>query len=223
MDIIVHGIGAHGAAPHKGKDPVYMAAQIVVALQGLVSRELAPLEPGVVTVGSIHGGTKHNIIPREVRLQLTVRADTLETRQQLLDGIERIARGVGLTNGLPEEQLPEVIVSTEYTLPTVNDVELSQRIKAAFIRDLGEDAIYERERDGMGAEDFAFFVMTDEKVPGAYFRVGGTPQAVLDADAAGGPPVPSHHSPFFKIDPEPSVTMGTRAMVVAVLELLGTN
>lgn len=223
VDIIVHGVGAHGASPHKGKDPVYMAAQIVIALQGLVSRELAPLEPGVVTVGSIHGGTKHNIIPREVRLQLTVRADTVETRQQLLDGIERIARGVGVTAGLPEEMLPEVIVSTEYTLPTVNDIELSERIKAAFIRELGEDAIYERERDGMGAEDFAFFVMTEEKVPGAYFRVGGTPQAALDADAAGGPPVPSHHSPFFKVDPEPSVTMGTRAMVVAVLELLGNK
>lgn len=223
VDIIVHGVGAHGASPHKGKDPVYMAAQIVVALQGLVSRELAPLEPGVVTVGSIHGGTKHNIIPREVRLQLTVRADTVETRQQLLDGIERIARGVGVTAGLSEEMLPEVIVSTEYTLPTVNDIELSERIKTAFIRELGEDAIYERERDGMGAEDFAFFVMTEEKVPGAYFRVGGTPQAALDADAAGGPPVPSHHSPFFKVDPEPSVTMGTRAMVVAVLELLGTE
>jgi len=223
VDIIVHGVGAHGASPHKGKDPVYVASQIVVALQSLVSRELAPLEAGVVTVGSIHGGTKHNIIPREVRLQLTVRANTLETRQQLLDGIVRIARGVGVTNGLPEDLLPDVIVSTEYTLPTVNDMELSERIKTAFIRELGEDAIYERERDGMGAEDFAFFVMTDDKVPGAYFRVGGTPQAALDADAAGGAPVPSHHSPFFKVDPKPSVTMGTHAMVVAILELLGTN
>ncbi|MEE4273929.1 MAG: amidohydrolase [Thermoanaerobaculales bacterium] len=223
VDIIVHGVGAHGASPHKGKDPVYIAAQIVVALQGLVSRELAPLEPGVVTVGSIHGGTKHNIIPREVRLQLTVRADSVETREKLLDGIERIARGVGLTAGLPEDLLPDVIVSEEYTLPTVNDEELSERIKAAFVRELGADSIYERERDGMGAEDFAFFVMTDERVPGAYFRVGGTPQAVLDAEAAGGPPVPSHHSPFFKVEPELSVTMGTRAMVVAVLELLGTS
>jgi hippurate hydrolase len=177
----------------------------------------------VVTVGAIHGGTKHNIIPAEVRLQLTVRADSMETRQRLLDGIERIARGVGVTNGLPDELLPEVVVSTEFTPPTVNDEALAERIRSAFVRELGEDAVYERERDGMGAEDFAFFVSTDEQVPGAYFRVGGTPRSELDAEAEGGPPVPSHHSPIFKIDPEPSVTMGTEAMTVAVLELLGTE
>jgi amidohydrolase len=223
VDIVVHGVGAHGASPHKGKDPVYMAAQIVIALQGLVSRELAPLEPGVVTVGAIHGGTKHNIIPSEVRLQLTVRADSMETRDTLLHGIERIARGVGVTNGLPDELLPEVVVSTESTPPTVNDEALAERILNAFVRELGVDAVYDRDRDGMGAEDFSFFVTTEEHVPGAYFRVGGTPQAVLDAEAQGGPPVPSHHSPQFKIDPEPSVTMGTEAMTVAVLELLGTD
>jgi hippurate hydrolase len=223
VDITVHGVGAHGASPHRGKDPVYIAAQIVVALQSLVSRELAPLEPGVVTVGSIHGGTKHNIIPSEVKLQLTVRADSMETREKLLTGIERIARGVALAAGMPEDRLPDVTVSTEFTPPTVNDDALAERIRAAFLRDLGEDVVYERAREGMGAEDFAFFVMTDDDVPGAYFAVGGTAQADLDAAEAGGPPVPSHHSPFFKIEPEPSVTMGTHAMTVAVLELLGTD
>jgi hippurate hydrolase len=223
VDITVHGVGAHGASPHKGKDPVYMAAQIVVALQSLVSRELAPLEPGVVTVGSIHGGTKHNIIPAEVKLQLTVRADSMETRDKLLAGIERIAHGVGRTYGMPEDRLPEVTVSTEFTPPTVNDAALSERLRSAFVRELGEDAVYEKKRTGMGAEDFAFFVMTDDKVPGAYFSVGGTAQADIDAEAAGGPQVPSHHSPFFKIEPEPSVTMGTEAMTIAVLELLGTS
>jgi amidohydrolase len=223
VDITVYGVGAHGASPHKGKDPVYMAAQIVVALQGLVSRELAPLEPGVVTVGSIHGGSKHNIIPSEVKLQLTVRADSQATRDQLLAGIERIALGVARTAGMPEDRLPKVEISTEGTPPTINDDELAARIRAAFIRDLGADAVYEKKREGMGAEDFAYFVMTEENVPGAYFQVGGTPQADLDAAAAGGPAVPSHHSPHFKIDPEPSVTMGVEAMTVAVLELLGKN
>lgn len=222
VDITVYGVGAHGASPHKGKDPVYIAAQIVVALQSLVSRELAPLEPGVVTVGSIHGGSKHNIIPDEVKLQLTVRADSQEAREKLLGGIERIAVGVGRTAGMPEELLPKVEV-TEGTPPTVNDDELAARIHAAFVRDLGEDAVYEKAREGMGAEDFAFFVMTEDEVPGAYFSVGGTSQADLDADEAGGPAVPSHHSPFFKIEPEPSVTMGVEAMTVAVLELLGTK
>ena len=223
VDITVYGVGAHGASPHKGRDPVYMAAQIVVALQSLVSRELAPLEPGVVTVGSIHGGSKHNIIPPEVKLQLTVRADSVEAREHLLAGIERIAHGVARTHGMPEDRLPRVEVSSEYTLPTVNDPALAERVKNAFVRDLGEEALFERKRDGMGAEDFAFFVLTDDKVPGAYFSVGGTPQSELDAEAAGGPRVPSHHSPFFKIEPRPSVTMGTHAMVVAVLELLGTS
>jgi len=222
VDITVYGVGAHGASPHKGKDPVYIAAQIVVALQSLVSRELAPLEPGVVTVGSIHGGSKHNIIPAEVKLQLTVRADSQATREKLLTGIERIAIGVGRTAGMPEDLLPKVEV-TEGTPPTVNDDELAARIHAAFVRDLGEDAVYEKAREGMGAEDFAFFVMTEDEVPGAYFAVGGTSQADLDADEAGGPAVPSHHSPFFKIEPEPSVTMGVEAMTVAVLELLGSN
>jgi amidohydrolase len=222
VDITVYGVGAHGASPHKGKDPVYIAAQIVVALQSLVSRELAPLEPGVVTVGSIHGGSKHNIIPAEVKLQLTVRADSQATREKLLTGIERIAIGVGRTAGMPEDLLPKVEV-TEGTPPTVNDDELAARIHAAFVRDLGEDAVYEKAREGMGAEDFAFFVMTEDEVPGAYFAVGGTSQADLDADEAGGPAVPSHHSPFFKIEPEPSVTMGVEAMTVAVLELLGTK
>ena len=223
VDITVFGVGAHGASPHRGKDPVYMAAQIVVALQSLISRELAPLEPGVVTVGSIHGGSKHNIIPAEVKLQLTVRADSMETRDTLLAGIERIAHGVGRTYGMPEDQLPEVSVSTEFTPPTVNNFELAERIRTAFVHEFGEDKVYEKKRTGMGAEDFAFFVMTDEKVPGAYFSVGGTPQAEIDAEAAGGPQVPSHHSPFFKIEPKPSVTMGTEAMTVAVLELLGKD
>jgi len=222
VDITVFGIGAHGASPHKGKDPVYIAAQIVVALQSLVSRELAPLEPGVVTVGSIHGGSKHNIIPDEVKLQLTVRADSQEAREKLLSGIERIAVGVARTAGMPEDLLPKVEV-TEGTPPTVNDDELAARIHQAFVRDLGEDAVYEEPRQGMGAEDFAFFVMTEDKVPGAYFSVGGTSQADLDADEAGGPAVPSHHSPFFKIEPEPSVTMGVEAMTVAVMELLGNR
>jgi hippurate hydrolase len=223
VDITVHGIGAHGASPHKGKDPIYVASQIVVALQGLISREISPLEPGVVTVGSFHGGSKHNIVPSEVKLQLTVRADSEATREKLLTGIRRIAEGVARTNGLPDDLLPDVDLSTESTPVTLNDPELAARVRGAFVREMGPDAVGDNVRDGMGAEDFAYFVQTDEKVPGVYFRVGGTAQADLDAEAAGGPAVPSHHSPFFKIEPEPSVTAGVEAMTVAVLELLGTR
>jgi hippurate hydrolase len=222
IDLTVYGIGAHGASPHQGRDPVYISAQIIVALQSLVSREIPPLEPGVVTVGSIHGGSKHNIIPREVKLQLTVRAENQKTRKHLLSGIRRIAANTARAAGMPENLLPRFEI-IEGTPPTFNDPVLADRIKAAFVRDLGPDALFEEEREGMGAEDFAYFVMTDDKVPGAYFVVGGTAQTELDAQEAGGPPVPSHHSPFFKVEPEPSVTMGTQAMTVAVLELLGNK
>ncbi|MEE8524803.1 MAG: amidohydrolase, partial [Thermoanaerobaculia bacterium] len=221
VDITVYGVGAHGAAPHKGKDPIYIASQLVIALQGLVSRELGPLEPGVVTVGSFHGGFKHNIIPAEVELQLTVRSDSEATRAKLLTGIERIAEGVGRAAGLADELLPEVTLSSESTPTTVNDEALAERIRDAFVRELGEDALYDKPRENMGAEDFAYFVQTEHQVPGAYFVIGGTPQADIDAEKAGGPALPSHHSPFFKIEPEPSVTMGIHAMTVAVLELLG--
>jgi hippurate hydrolase len=223
VDIIVHGVGAHGASPHKGKDPIYIGAQIVVALQGLVSRELSPQEPGVITVGSFHGGLKHNIIPDEARLQLTVRADDQDVRQKLLDGIVRVAENIGRANGLTEDMLPTVELSKESTPPTINDGPLSNRIRGAFRREMGSDALFDSPREGMGAEDFAYFVSTKEKVPGAYFQVGGTPQEVIDAAENGGPPVPSHHSPIFRIEPRPSVTKGVEGMVVAVLELLGSD
>lgn len=221
VDIIVHGVGAHGASPHKGKDPIYIGAQIVIALQGLVSRELNPQDPGVITVGSFHGGLKHNIISEEVRLQLTVRADSEAVRKTLLDGIVRVAENIGRVNGLPEDRLPTVELSKEATPATLNNAALADRVRAAFIRAMGSGAVHDAPREGMGAEDFAYFVSTKERVPGAYFRVGGTPQAVIDAADAGGPPVPSHHSPIFRIEPRPSVTKGVEGMVVAVMDLLG--
>jgi amidohydrolase len=223
VDITVHGVGAHGASPHRGKDPIYIASQIVIALQGLVSRELSPLEPGVVTVGSFHGGSKHNIIPSEVKLQLTVRSDAEETREKLLSGIERIAEGIGRAAGLPDDLLPEVVRSKESTPTTVNDPETAGRVRAAIEREMGEGVVIPEDRSGMGAEDFAYFVQTEEEVPGVYFWVGGTAQEDLDAEEAGGPAVPSHHSPFFRIEPGPSVTAGVEAMTVAVLELMGTS
>lgn len=220
VDIVVRGVGAHGASPHKGKDPIYIASQLVIALQGIVSRELPPLQPGVITVGSFHAGFKHNIIPGEARLQLTVRSNDEATRAKLLEGIVRIAESVGRLNGLPDELLPKVDLSIESTPTTINDIALSERVHAAFLRELGEEMFFEDTYEGMGAEDFAYFVQTADKVPGCYFTVGGTSQADLDAETAGGTPVPSHHSPMFRIEPEPSITTSVHAMTVAVLELL---
>ena len=219
VNITVRGIGAHGASPHRGKDPIYIASQLVVALQGIVSRELNPLDPGVITVGAFHSGFKHNIISDRAELQLTVRSNRQEVRDQLMDAIERVAEGIGRANGLPEQLLPKVVRLAESTPPTINDEALAERVTAAIERGMG-DVFFEEKPSGMGAEDFAYFVTTEHDVPGTYFSVGGTSQADLDAAAAGGPPVPSHHSPFFRVEPEPSVTSGVHAMTLAVLDLL---
>jgi len=214
VDIIVHGVGAHGASPHKGVDPVLVASQIVVSLQSVVARSIAPLEPGVITVGAIHGGTKHNIISDRVEMQLTVRSDNPETRIKLLDGIDRVAKGVAISLGVPDDKLPEVIRSkTETTPPTINDTPTAMRIQAAFENHLPDGVFYSQPRQGMGAEDFAYFVTPELGVKGVYFSVGGTPEKKVD-DA------PSHHSPFFKIEPEPSIKLGTEAMVIAAMELM---
>jgi hippurate hydrolase len=220
VDIIVHGVGAHGASPHRGKDPILIASQIVVALQTLVSRELAPHAPGVVTVGSFHSGTKHNIISDRAHLQLTVRNTNEETRDTLLQGIKRIAVNVGRMAGLPEDMLPEVIVSEESVPPTTNNVALARRLKIAWSEAMGEDALYEEPPEGMGAEDFPLFTV-DPDITSVYWGIGGTPQEDLDAEEAGGPMVASHHSPLFQIAPEPSVRAGVESTVVALLELMG--
>jgi hippurate hydrolase len=220
VDIVIHGVGAHGASPHSGKDPILMGAQIVTALQTLVSRSISPLQPGVVTVGSFHSGLKHNIISDRAELQLTVRSDDEAVRKTLLEGIKRIALNVGRMNGMPEDKLPEVKLSTESTPVTINDPALTARLRSVFQRNFGEKTLISMPRTGMGAEDFAYFIQPEHKVTGFYFAVGGTPQAAFDAAKAGGPPVPSHHSPLFKIDPEPSVRLGTEAMTIAVLDLL---
>jgi hippurate hydrolase len=219
VDIIIHGVGAHGASPHSGVDPVVLGSQIVLALQTVVSRTLPPREAGVITVGSFHSGTKHNIISDEAHLQLTVRNDNLETRKILLDGIKRVAVNMGRVAGLPEDKLPEVFVSEEWVPPTINDMKLTNQLRAVWASKLGDDIFYEKKRQGMGAEDFPFFTL-DPYIPSTYFAVGGTPQADFDRAKAGGAPVPSHHSPLFKIEPESSVILGVEATVIALRDLL---
>ncbi|MES2753179.1 MAG: amidohydrolase [Pseudomonadota bacterium] len=220
IDITVPGVGAHGASPHTGKDPVYMAAQLVIALQGLVSRERQPLYPGVITVGSFHSGLKHNIISDEAKLQVTVRANDEATRAQLIAGIRRVARGIGELNGMPADKLP-VVTQVEGTPTTINDAALARRLNATIAATLGAGRVIPFQQKGMGAEDFAAFVAPDTGVKGYYFAVGGTPQAAFDAARAGGPPIPSHHSPLFKVDPEAVVVTGAIATTAAVLDLLG--
>lgn len=219
IDIHVPGVGTHGASPHTGKDPVYMASQIVVALQGLISRERAPLNPGVITVGAFHAGAKHNIISDGADLQVTVRANDEETRAKLIAGIRRVAEGVGRLNGMAEDKLPVVKV-VEGTPTTINDAALARRLNATIAAAMGPGVVVPFKQESMGAEDFAYFVAAEHKVPGYYFSVGGSPAAVVEAAAKGGPPAPPHHSPLFKIVPEPAIVTGATAMTAAVLDLL---
>ena len=214
VDIVVHGVGTHGAYPHRGVDPILVASQIVVSLQSLVSRTIDPLEAGVVTVGTIHGGTKSNIIGDRVDLQLTVRADNYETRAKLLDGIKRVADGVARSLGVPDDKLPDVNVSkTETTPPTLNDEPTAALIQSAFRTQFGAQRVPPYVRDGMPAEDFAYYGAPEHGVKSVFFFVGGTPQAEL-AMATG------HHSPLFKVAPEPAVAAGVEAMVVGALTLM---
>lgn len=217
VDITVRGVGTHGAYPHMGVDPIYVASQIVVSLQSLRSRETNPLEGAVVTVGSFHGGIKHNIISDHAELQLTVRADSPEVRAQLLDGIDRIARNTALALGVPEDRLPVVTRSTTETTPaTINDAATAARVRTAVTAGLGEGVLIDEPRTGMGAEDFAYFLTPESGVKGVYFSVGGTPAAEV-ADA------PGHHSPLFRITPRPAVITGVEASVASAEALMPRN
>jgi hippurate hydrolase len=220
VDIYIPGVGAHGASPHRGIDPIVLGSQIVMGLQTVVSRSLPPRRPGVITVGAFHSGTKHNIISDLAHLQLTVRSESAADRTLLLDGIRRVAENMGRVAGLPEDRLPTVIVSNESVPPTLNDKALTERIMAVWDDHFGTGTVFSGERLGMGAEDFPVFTV-DPYIPSLYFAVGGTPAADFAREKAGGEPVPSHHSPLFKIEPNASVTLGVEASVTALLALLG--
>lgn len=219
VDIIVHGIGGHGAYPHTTKDPVVLAAQIIVDLQTLVSREVSPLDPAVVTVGSIHGGTKHNIISDRVLLQLTVRSYTDEVRKTLLDGIKRIAENQGRVAGLPEDLLPEVTVrEDEFTPATYNDPKLVERVTNAM-REAGFASVIMETPPVMGGEDFSEYGRTSDKIPGFIFWIGAVDPTVYQETMAAGGTLPSLHSPFFAPAPELTIKTGVKAMTIAALEL----
>ncbi len=220
VDIYIPGVGAHGASPHRGIDPIVLGSQIVMGLQTVVSRTLPPRRPGVITVGAFHSGTKHNIISDLAHLQLTVRSESAADRTLLLEGIRRVAENMGRVAGLPEDRLPTVIVSNESVPPTLNDKALTERIIAVWDDHFGTGTVFSGERLGMGAEDFPVFTV-DPYIPSLYFAVGGTPAADFARERAGGEPVPSHHSPLFKIEPNASVTLGVEASVTALLDLLG--
>jgi len=217
VDILVRGKGGHGAAPQTTVDPIVLAARIVLDLQTIVSREVNPTDPAVVTVGSIHGGTKHNIIPNEVKLQLTVRTTKPAVREQVLKAIERIARAAAQGARAPE---PVVKVDlTEFTPALVNDSGLTRQTVAVFREVLGKDKVHERPAV-MGGEDFSRYAQ--DNTPILLFFLGTMPpEQVAASRREGGKPLPSLHSDNYFPVPKPSIRTGVLTMSLAVLNLLG--
>jgi len=216
VDVTLFGRGGHGAKPETTVDPIVMAARTVLALQGLVSREKDPLEPAVLSVGSIQGGFKHNIIPDQVHLQITVRSYTPEVRKLLLDGIVRIAKAESALSLAPRE--PEVRFS-EPANATYNDPAVTRRLAAMLGRELGQDNIAEGKPE-MIAEDFGEFGRA-AGVPSVMLRLGAAEPARYAQAMQKGEPLPSLHSSTFAPDRERTIRTGASVLTLSALELLG--
>lgn len=219
MDITVFGMGGHGAYPHTAKDPIVLAARIVLALQTIVSREISPLEPAVVTVGSIHGGSKGNIIPDEVKLELTMRSYSDKVRQAIIDKIERICRGEAMAAGLPENRYPTFKLRDEYTPSVYNDPALTARLEQVFTQMFGKEQVVEAS-PSMAGEDFARYGRTEHKIPICLFWLGAVDPVLYEAVQRGEASLPALHSAQFAPLPEPTIKTGVQAMTAAVLSLL---
>ena len=217
IDIKIRGIGGHGSAPETTKDPVVVASQIVLALQTIVSRENSPLEPAVVTVGSIHGGTRYNIIPDEVNLQLTVRTYKEDVRKKILASIERIVKGVAMAAGIPEDRAPVIKVS-EGTTSTYNDPKLLERLTPVLQRELGDTNVVQMP-PMMASEDFGYLSL-DHKIPATIIWLGASDAQKVKAHRETGAALPGLHSALFAPVPEPTLRTGVKATTAVVLELL---
>ncbi len=220
VDIEVRGVGGHGAYPHTTKDPIVLASRIVGALQTLVSREIDPQDPAVVTVGSFQAGFKHNIIPDKANLLLTVRSYSDETRAKLLAGIKRIAEGEAVTAGLPKDRMP--IVRTrddEFTPSTYNSPEFSMEMAKLFETRFGKERVVQS-KPVMGGEDFSRFRRADESIKSMIFWVGGVPMDEYQAAKKAGTKLPSLHSPLWAPDAEKVVATGAEALTAAALKLM---
>jgi amidohydrolase len=222
IDLTIRGISGHGAFSFRTRDPIVLSAETIMALQTIVSRELRAIDPAVVTIGSVHGGTKHNIIPDEVQLQLTIRHYSDAVRSHILESIERIAKGIAQAGGVPKDREPIMKVrQAESVPPTFNNPELTRRIASALQASLGRDNVLTRE-PVMGGEDFGYFGRTAEKIPICTFWLGAVnPERIRENQNGSGKPLPTLHSSVFAPVPEPTIKTGVRAMTAAALELLG--
>jgi amidohydrolase len=220
VDVTVRGIGGHGAYPHKTKDPVVLAAEMINAWQTIASRENNPLDPIVVTVGSIHGGTKHNIIPDEVKMQLTVRTYKSEVRDRVLAAIDQIAKGIASAGGVPADRAPIVnVLKDQFTPATYNNPELTKRLVAAWKNVLGPENV-EMADPTMGGEDFSEYSLPDHSIPAVDFHIGAVDPEKIAQFKKEGKELPSLHSSKFAPVPEATIRVGIIGMTSAVLELM---
>lgn len=219
MDIIVKGIGGHGAYPHKTIDPIVLSAQLINNIQTIRSREISPLDAAVVTVGSIHGGTKHNIIPSEVRLQLTLRSYTDEVRNNTISSIKRISRGLADSVGLPEELYPEITLKDEYTPALYNNPEFTETIRLIAEEALGKENVI-KSTPVMGGEDFGMYGRVEPKIPSVLFWLGAVNKKVYDRSKRENIELPSLHSPFFLPDYKPSIETGVKVTTAMAINIL---
>jgi hippurate hydrolase len=219
VDLTIRGLGGHGSKPEATKDPIVVASQIVLALQTIISRENSPLDPAVVTIGSIHGGAKRNIIPDEVLLQLTIRTYKEEVRQRILAAIERIAKGLAAAAGIPEDRAPIMKVIESENAPSLyNDPQLSERLANAIGKAIGPENVI-KSAPLMASEDFGVLNL-DRQIPSFYFWLGAMAPEKIAASKQSGKPLPSLHSSLFEPLPEPTLRTGVKAMTTAVLELM---
>jgi amidohydrolase len=220
VDVLMRGIGGHGAAPHLGKDPIVMAGEFIVQLQTIVSRSENPRDPTVVTVGNVHGGTKRNIIPNEVRLELTTRSFSEKSRDIVIDGIRRIAKGVAVSAGMPEDRAPVVrVVESESTPVMYNDPTLAARVKIALVKALGERNVIDDD-PVMASEDFGVLGLENRRIPTVMFWLGAMDPGKLAAAVAAGKTLPGPHTSLFQPVPEPTLRTGVTAMSSTAIALL---
>ena len=220
IDVTIRGVGSHGAMPQMGKDPIVLSALFITQLQTIVSREEDPQDPAIVTVGSIHGGTKRNIIPDEVKLQLTTRAFSDKGRQVIVDGIRQMAQGVAISAGLPPDRAPIVtVIESESSPPLYNDPALSARVRTALIGAVGKTNFVDAPPI-TPSEDVGVFGLEGHQIPVAYYWLGAMNQGLFKAAAAEGKTLPGPHNSRFQPDPEPTLATGVKSMTAVAVSLL---
>jgi len=219
MNVTVYGVGAHGAAPHTGIDPIVLSAQMIQAYQTIVSRKIAPMEPAVVTVGSIHGGTVHNIIPDQVVMQLTLRSYSMDVREQMISSVKQISENFARAAGLPETKMPTYWIREPHTPALINDAKLTKQMVEVFKKNIGEDKVTEVKAQMIG-EDFSRYGMQERAIPITMFYLGANdPEFLIKAEKEG-LEIPGLHSPYFAPLPEPTIKTGIKAMSLFAMDIL---